>query len=33
MPQNWKYFNQIIAKSAEYKNSLKAALEIIPFIL
>jgi len=30
MPQNWKYFNQIIAKSAEDKISLKAALEISP---
>ena len=28
MPENWKCFNQIIAKSAEDKISLKAALEI-----
>ena len=27
---NWKCFNQIIAKSAEDKISLKAALEISP---
>ena len=30
MPENWKCFNQIIAKSAEHKISLKAALEISP---
>ena len=30
VPENWKCFNQIIAKSAEDKNSLKAALEISP---
>ena len=30
MPENWKCFNQIIAKSAEDKISLKAALEISP---
>ena len=29
-PENWKCFNQIIAKSAEDKISLKAALEISP---
>ena len=28
--KNWKCFNQIIAKSAEDKISLKAALEISP---
>ena len=28
IPENWKCFNQIIAKSAENKISLKAALEI-----
>ena len=28
MPENWECFNQIIAKSAEDKISLKAALEI-----
>ena len=28
--ENWKCFNQIIAKSAEDKISLKAALEISP---
>ena len=28
IPENWKCFNQIIAKSAEYKIYLKAALEI-----
>ena len=27
-PENWKCFNQIIAKSAEDKISVKAALEI-----
>ena len=30
IPKNWKCFNQIIAKSAEDKISLKAALEISP---
>jgi len=30
MPENWKCFNQIIAKSAEDEISLKAALEISP---
>ena len=30
MPENWKCFNQIIAKSAEDKIYLKAALEISP---
>ena len=30
IPENWKFFNQIIAKSAEDKISLKAALEISP---
>ena len=30
MPENWKCFTQIIAKSAEDKISLKAALEISP---
>ena len=30
IPENWKCFNQIIAKSAEDKISLKAALEIFP---
>ena len=30
MPENWKCFNNIIAKSAEDKISLKAALEICP---
>ena len=30
MPENCKCFNQIIAKSAEDKISLKAALEISP---
>ena len=29
-PKNWKCFNDIIAKSAEDKISLKAALEISP---
>jgi len=28
IPENWKCFNQIIAKSAEDKISFKAALEI-----
>jgi len=30
MPENWKFFNQIIVKSAEDKISLKSALEIFP---
>ena len=30
IPENWKCFNQIIAKFAEDKISLKAALEISP---
>ena len=30
IPENWKCFNKIIAKSAEDKISLKAALEISP---
>ena len=30
LPKNWKCFNEIIAKSAEDKISLKAALEISP---
>ena len=30
VPENWKCFNQIIAKSSEDKISLKAALEISP---
>ena len=30
VPENWKCFNKIIAKSAEDKISLKAALEISP---
>ena len=30
MPENWKCFRDIIAKSAEDKISLKAALEISP---
>ena len=30
IPENWKCFNQIIAKSAEDKIPLKAALEISP---
>ena len=29
-PENWKCFNEIIAKSAEDKISFKAALEISP---
>ena len=33
IPENWKCFNQIIAKSAEDKVSLKAALEISPSYL
>jgi len=32
VPENWKCFNQIIAKSEEDKISLKAALEISPVI-
>ena len=32
-PENWKCFNEIIAKSAEDKISLKAALEISPSYL
>ena len=30
IPENWNCFNDIIAKSAEDKISLKAALEISP---
>ena len=30
IPENWKCFNEIIAKSKEDKISLKAALEISP---
>ena len=30
IPENWKCFNEIIAKSAEDKISLKAVLEISP---
>jgi len=30
IPENWKCFNQIIAKSSEDKISLKAALEVSP---
>ena len=33
MPDNWKCFRDIIAKSAEDKISLKAALEISPSYL
>ena len=33
IPGNWKCFNDIIAKSAEDKISLKAALEISPSYL
>ena len=33
IPENWKCLNQIIAKSAEDKISLKAALEIFPSYL
>ena len=33
MPKNWKCFNDIIAKSADNKISLKAALEISPSYL
>ena len=32
-PENWKCFNDIIAKSTEDKISLKAALEISPSYL
>ena len=32
-PQNWKCFNDIIAKSTQDKISLKAALEISPSYL
>jgi len=30
IPENWKCFNEIIAKSSDDKISLKAALEISP---
>ena len=33
IPENWKCFNDIIAKSAEDKISLKAAFEISPSFL
>ncbi len=33
IPNNWKCFNDIIAKSAEDKISLKAAMEISPSYL
>ena len=33
IPENWKCFNDIIAKSNEDKISLKAALEISPSYL
>ena len=33
IPENWKCFNEIIAKSAEDKISFKAALEISPSYL
>ena len=33
MPENWKCFRDIIAKSAEDKISVKAALEISPSYL
>ena len=33
VPENWKCFSNIIAKSAEDKISLKAALEISPSYL
>jgi len=33
LPENWKCFNEIIAKSAEEKISFKAALEISPSYL
>ena len=29
-PENWKYFNNITAKSTEDKISLRAAMEISP---
>jgi len=32
IPENWKCFNEIIAKFAEDKISLKAVLEISPVI-
>ena len=33
IPENWKCFNEIIAKSVEDKMSFKAALEISPSFL
>jgi hypothetical protein len=33
IPENWKCFNDIIAKSAQDRISLKAALEISPSYL
>ena len=33
IPENWKCLNHIIVKSAEDKNSFKAALEISPSYL
>ena len=33
MPNNWKCFNDIIAKSAEDKISLKAMMEVSPSYL
>ena len=33
IPRNWKCFNNIIAKSADEKISIKAALEISPSYL
>ena len=33
IPENWKCFHEIIAKSAEDKISIKAALEISPSYL
>ena len=33
IPENWKCFNEIIAKSAEDKISFKAAMEISPSYL
>ena len=33
MPENWKCFNEIIAKSSEDKISFKAAMEISPSYL
>ena len=33
MPENWKCFNDIIAKSAEDKISLKTLLEVSPSYL